>query len=82
MVKRLEYFRHLRHYCRLALLFCVIFYMLPVNNAITEKQIQFGAITVLLSWLNLIQFLELIPFLGVYIIVVRKVFWTLMKVCL
>ena len=80
MVQRFEYFRHLRHYYRLGLFISVICYLLPVNDAITDKQIQFGAVAVLLSWVNLIQFLQLIPVLGAYIIVVHKVFWTLMKV--
>ena len=80
MVLRFKYFLHLRHYYRLALLISVTFYLLPVNAAITVKQLQFGAVTVLLSWVNLIQFLQLIPVLGAYIIVVQKVFWTLMKV--
>ena len=80
MVQRFQYFCRLRHYYRLGLFISVICYLLPVNGAITDKQIQFGAVAVLLSWVNLIQFLQLIPVLGAYIIVVHKVFWTLMKV--
>ena len=82
MVQRFKYFLHLRHYYRIALFISVIFYLLPVNDKITVDQIQFGAVTVLLSWVNLIQFLQLIPALGAYIIVVHKVFWTLIKVCI
>jgi hypothetical protein len=39
-----------------------------------------GAVSVLLSRINLMQFLKLVPVLGIYIILVQKVFWTVMKV--
>ena len=82
IVERFHYFTSLRHYYRIAFYISVMLYLLPVTQAITVKQIGYGAITVMLSWINLLQFLKLFPVLGVYIIVVEKVFWTLMKVCI
>jgi hypothetical protein len=58
----------------------VMFYLLPVEKALTPQQIGYGAVSVLLSWINLMQFLKLVPVLGIYIILVQKVFWTVMKV--
>ena len=55
-------------------------YLLPVEKALTPQQIGYGAVSVLLSWINLMQFLKLVPVLGIYIILVQKVFWTVMKV--
>lgn len=80
-VRRLYYFISLRHYYRLALVICVMFFLLPVNQALTPKQLGWCATTVLLSWLNLVQLLKLAPTVGIYIILVEKIFWTLLKVC-
>ncbi|XP_028403676.1 transient receptor potential cation channel subfamily A member 1-like isoform X2 [Dendronephthya gigantea] len=80
IVERFYFFTSIRHYYRIALYISIMLYLLPVNQAITVNQIQYGAITVMLSWLNLLQFLKLVPFLGIYIIVVENVFWTLLKI--
>jgi hypothetical protein len=55
-------------------------YLLPVTQELTAKQIGYGAVTVMLSWTNLMQFLKVVPVIGIYIILVEKIFWTLMKV--
>ena len=68
------------HYYRIAFYVSVLSYLLPVNEAITAKQIGYGAVTVFLSWVNFIQYLKVVPVLGIYIILVEKVFWTLVKV--
>jgi hypothetical protein len=59
-----------------------MFFLLPVNEELTAKQIGCGAVTVMLSWANLMEFLKLVPVIGIYIILVQKIFWTLMKVCI
>ena len=80
MVQRLIYFKNPRHYYRLAVCITVLFYLLPVHKAIKPEQIGYGAVAVFLSWLNLMQLLKFIPVLGIYIILVQKVFWTLIEV--
>jgi hypothetical protein len=59
-----------------------MFFLLPVNEELTAKQIGCGAVTVMLSWANLMEFLKLVPVIGIYIILVQNIFWTLMKVCI
>ena len=80
MIQRFQYFTVVYHYYRLALFVSVMLYLLPVNQEITANQISYGAVTVFLSWTNLIQFLKIVPVIGTYIILVEKIFWTLMKV--
>jgi hypothetical protein len=80
MIQRSHYFTYRRHYYRLALCIIVMCYLLPVEKALTPQQIGYGAVSVLLSWINLMQFLKLVPVLGIYIILVQKVFWTVVKV--
>ncbi len=75
-----HYFTTTCHYYRLALFISVMLYLLPVNQELTAKQIGYGAVTVMLSWTNLMQFLKVLPVIGIYIILVEKIFWTLMKV--
>ena len=81
MTQQLRYFAEIGRYYKLVMLFSVMFYMFPVGDKLTVKQIACGAVTVFLSWLNIMQVLKLIPVLGVYIILVEKVFWSVAKVC-
>ena len=81
MTQQLRYFAEITRYYKLVMLFSVTFYMFPVGDTLTVKQIAYGAVTVFLSWLNITQVLKLIPVLGVYIILVEKVFWSVAKVC-
>ncbi len=74
------YFTTTCHYYTLALFISVMLYLLPVNQELTAEQIGYGAVTVMLSWTNLMQFLKVVPVIGIYIILVEKIFWTLMKV--
>jgi hypothetical protein len=75
-----HYFTAPYHYYRIAFYISVMSYIFPINDEITERQLGYGAVTVLLSWSHLIQFLKVVPVLGIYIILVEKVFWTVVKV--
>ncbi|XP_046847838.1 transient receptor potential cation channel subfamily A member 1-like isoform X2 [Xenia sp. Carnegie-2017] len=79
IAERLRYFRDIYHWYRLAQIICVTVYLLHSSHNLAPTQIGFGAVTCLLSWVNVIQFLKLTPMFGIYVIVVEKVFWTLVK---
>ncbi|XP_028398166.1 transient receptor potential cation channel subfamily A member 1-like isoform X2 [Dendronephthya gigantea] len=78
-VQGLHYFKMPRHYFEIMLHVAVVMFLLPVTEELSLVQIGSGSFAVLLSWFTLIQFLKVIPVMGIYIIVVQKIFWTLMK---
>ena len=59
----------------------VYLFLLPVEEELSTAHIASGSIAVLYSWITLIQYLKVVPVMGIYIIVVQKIFYTLMKVC-
>ncbi|XP_028398178.1 transient receptor potential cation channel subfamily A member 1-like [Dendronephthya gigantea] len=80
-VQGLRYFKMPRHYLEIMLHVTVVMFLLPVTEELSLVQIGSGSFAVLFSWFTLIQFLKVLPVMGIYIIVVQKIFWTLMKVC-
>ena len=62
---------------------CILVYLflLPVEEELSTAHIASGSIAVLYSWITLIQYLKVVPVMGIYIIVVQKIFYTVMKVC-
>ena len=54
--------------------------MFPVTRTKTERQFGAAAVAVCISWFNLIWFLRRIPDIGMYILTLKKVFKTLIKV--
>ena len=75
-----KYFMQLKHYVQWTLFISVLMFLLPVNKKLTTTQRGSGSISVFFSWSILIQFLRIVPLVGVYILAVQKVFWTFMKV--
>jgi hypothetical protein len=59
----------------------VYLFLLPVEEELSTAHIASGSIAVLNSWITLIQYLKVVPVMGIYIIVVQKIFYTVMKVC-
>ena len=59
---------------------CVLFFLFPVTHTKTERQFGAAAVAVCISWFNLIWFLRRIPDIGMYILTLKKVFKTLIKV--
>ena len=57
-------------------------YLIPPNGPKTDEQIQAGAIAVLLAWINFIWFFKRLSLFGIYIIMAKKVFMSLLKVSL
>ncbi|CAB3998223.1 Transient receptor potential cation channel subfamily A member 1 [Paramuricea clavata] len=78
-MQRFRYFTKLSHYLEMAMHIMVILFLLPVNKILTKTHIGAGAFAVLYSWMTLIQYLKVVPVMGIYIIVVQTIFWTLMK---
>ena len=56
-----------------------VFIFLP-NDEKSNLQWQAGAIAVFLGWINFIWFLKRFPAYGIYIIMVKKIFVTFLKV--
>ncbi|XP_046851415.1 transient receptor potential cation channel subfamily A member 1-like isoform X2 [Xenia sp. Carnegie-2017] len=79
-VERFNYFKDFYHWLRLVLILCVIFYILPLRQELTTSEIGFGAIICLFSWTNFMQVLKLTPIFGLYLNLIEKVVWTLMKI--
>ena len=59
--------------------FAAFVYFIPLSGK-RNGQIQAGAIGVFLAWINLIWFLKRFSGFGIYIIMAKKVFITLLKV--
>ena len=57
-------------------------YLIPPNKQKTDQQIQAGAVAVLLAWINFIWFFKRLSLFGIYIIMAKKVFMSLLKVSL
>ena len=74
-----QYFTKLAHYIEVAMRITVVVFLLSDSDE--SVQIGAGSFAVLYSWITLIQYLKLVPIMGIYIIVVQTIFWTLMKVC-
>ena len=55
-------------------------FLFPVNEKTTGLQNRSGVISIFVSWIKLMQYLRMVPVLGVYILVILKVFRTVMKV--
>ena len=57
-------------------------YLIPPNKQKTNEQIQAGAVAILLAWINFIWFFKRLSLFGIYIIMAKKVFMSLLKVSL
>ena len=80
-MQRARYFTNLRHILEWIMRIMVLVFLLPVEDNLSPLHIACGSVAVLCSWLTLIQYLTVVPIMGVYIVVVQTIFWTLMKVC-
>ena len=80
-MQRARYFTNLRHILEWIMRVMVLVFLLPVEDNLSTLHIACGSVAVLCSWLTLIQYLTVVPIMGVYIVVVQTIFWTLMKVC-
>ncbi|CAB4040323.1 Hypothetical predicted protein, partial [Paramuricea clavata] len=73
------FFTNDSHYYEMAMRIFVYLFLLPVEEELSTAHIASGSIAVLYSWITLIQYLKVVPVMGIYIIVVQKIFYTLMK---
>ena len=75
-----EYFLYPNNYLEWLMYVSALFYLVPPNKRKTDAQIQAGAIAVLLAWINFIWFFKRLSGFGIYIIMAKKMFITLLKV--
>ena len=80
-IQGFRYFTIPAHYIEVAMRITVVVYLLPIEKELSLKHLSSASIAVLYSWITLIQYLKFVPVVGVYIIVVQRIFWTLLKVC-
>ncbi|XP_028410681.1 transient receptor potential cation channel subfamily A member 1-like [Dendronephthya gigantea] len=59
---------------------CTFVFLLPINEIKTKSQIEAGAISIFLAWINFIWFLKRLPIFGIYVVLTKKVFLSLIKV--
>ncbi|XP_028403677.1 transient receptor potential cation channel subfamily A member 1-like isoform X3 [Dendronephthya gigantea] len=81
-IQGFRYFTISAHYMEVVMRIIVVVYLLPIEEEVSLRHVSIGSIAVLHSWLTLIQYLKFVPVMGVYIIVVQRIFWTLLKVLL
>ena len=60
-------------------MYICVFVFLPYSKK-SECPWQVGAIAIFLAWINFIWFLKRIPAIGIYMIMVKKIFVTFLKV--
>ena len=60
-------------------MYICVFIFLPYSKK-SECPWQAGAIAIFLAWINFIWFLKRIPAIGIYMIMVKKIFVTFLKV--
>ena len=59
---------------------CTFVFLLPVHKTKNKWQIEAGAIAVFIAWMNFIWFLKRLPRFGIYVVLIYKVFISLLKV--
>ncbi|CAB4030156.1 transient receptor potential cation channel subfamily A member 1-like [Paramuricea clavata] len=79
-VQGIKYFTKVSRYYEISMRILVYLFLLPVEEEISTAHIASGSIAVLYSWITLIQYLKVVPVMGIYIIVVQKIFYTVMKI--
>ena len=74
-----EYLLDPNNYLKWLIYISALVYLIPPIKEKTDEQIQAGAIAVLLAWINFMWFFRILG-LGIYIIMAKKVFVSLLKV--
>lgn len=75
-----EYFFDPNNYLELTLYASAAIYLIPPSQEKTKLQIEAGVVAVLLAWINFIWFFKRISYFGIYIIMAKRVFTSLLKV--
>ncbi|XP_046863058.1 transient receptor potential cation channel subfamily A member 1-like isoform X3 [Xenia sp. Carnegie-2017] len=70
----------IRNAMELALYICTIIFVLPLHRFKYTYQIGAGGISVFLAWINFIWFLKNAPVFGTYVILIKRVFQSLLKI--
>ncbi|XP_028391797.1 transient receptor potential cation channel subfamily A member 1-like [Dendronephthya gigantea] len=75
-----NYIRDFENYIEWVIFICAVIYVVPGSSKKTEMQIEAGAISVFLGWINFSLFLKRFSLFGIYIIMAKRVFLTVCKV--
>ena len=75
-----DYFFDPNNYLEWTMYVSATFYLIPLTKDKTKAQTEAGAIAVLLAWINFVWFFKRLSLFGIYIIMAKKVFTSLLKV--
>jgi hypothetical protein len=76
------YINDFENYIEWMMYICAVIYVVPGGSTKADGQIAAGAIAVFLGWINFSLFLKRFSLFGIYIIMAKRVFLTVCKVCL
>jgi hypothetical protein len=77
-----DYFIDFENYIEWVIYIGTVIYVLPGRSEKANEQIVAGAISIFLAWINFSLFLKRFSLFGIYIIMTKRVFLTVCKVCL
>jgi transient receptor potential cation channel subfamily A protein 1 len=77
---KMLYIHEMNNYLELALYSSTLIFFVPVWSEKSSKQWHAGAIGIFLAWIRFIWFLKFFPTYGIYIIMAKRVFFTVLKV--
>ena len=77
----MEYLTEFENYIEWVMYISAVIYAVPAGSTKTDVQIAAGGISVFLGWINFSLFLKRFSLFGIYIIMAKKVFLTVCKVC-
>ncbi|RDD38683.1 Transient receptor potential cation channel subfamily A member 1 [Trichoplax sp. H2] len=74
------YFTSFSNYMEIIMYCLVILMLIPPNMTPNDWQWKIGSVALFLAWINLLLFMERISFLGLYVIMLRNVLVTFLKI--
>lgn len=76
----MAYIKQRTNHLELALYISTLIFFVPIWKKKTDVQWQAGAIGIFLAWIRFIWFMKIFATFGIYIIMVKRVFLTVLKV--
>lgn len=76
-----DYRKDFENYIEWVVYVCALIYVVPAGSTKAEIQIATGVIATFLAWINFSLFLKQFSLFGIYIIMAKRIFITVCKVC-
>ncbi|CAB4007929.1 Hypothetical predicted protein, partial [Paramuricea clavata] len=71
-----DYFIDFENYIEWVMYIGAVIYVLPGRSTKANAQIAAGAISIFLAWINFVLFLKRFSLFGIYILMTKRVFFT------